>query len=142
MDRNSEKERLLLNAGLFVLLIILIITLMIFCIGQGFEDEKNSDDNGKIMQINQTKNESVQEAVGVDGNSKEQDNNMGDKKFLVIEENAKISIYEMKNGEKVFYDFAAVEKSLMTDNIKQQLKNGIYFLSERELYEFLQAFSS
>lgn len=59
--------------------------------------------------------------------------------YLVLSE-GRVCIY--RGDDRIFYDYAVVNLDIMPEEIKEQLKYGMYLSNEQELYDFLQTYSS
>jgi 5'-3' exonuclease len=76
-----------------------------------------------------TETESVTSSTAEDGYS-----------YIILEEDGHLLVYYSDNMT-VFFDSGILTKNL-PDGIKQELKTGIRFEDEDELYEFLENYSS
>lgn len=150
MSLKPEKIRLVANIACFAIACVCVISLMVFCIfisiEQGNGNDKESQESTRAVSGDASSADELNSAGDSLGTDKSKVMN-GDlsavsKKYYLVEEKGKICIYEVREGENVFYDYAAVEKSLMSEELSQQLKKGISVDSEAELYEFLQTYSS
>ncbi len=52
----------------------------------------------------------------------------------------RIVIYDGKTN--VIYFETSIERQVLPEDIKEKLKEGIYFKNEKELYDFLESYSS
>ncbi|MDD3239935.1 MAG: BofC C-terminal domain-containing protein [Lachnospira sp.] len=140
MKFNREKNRLIVNIICFGICAALMVTVVVLCLVATFKKEDNS---GREPQ---TRAASMNETYDANKQEEKQTGTKEDlvlvKSYYLIEENGKISIYEVREGENVFYDYAQVERALMTEETKEQLKKGLFLNTEAELYEFLQTYSS
>ena len=132
MDLKPEKIRLITNIVYFAIGCVLVAALAVFCM---LISIKSDDDAVRESEVETQ--EDTQETTPADARVQSVP-----KKYYVIEENDKICIYEVRQSENVFYDYGAVDKNLMSEEMKLELKKGINFNSEPELYEFLQTYSS
>ena len=61
-------------------------------------------------------------------------------KFLIIEEDGYLVIYNQITSER--YDNTSIYVKDLPDRLQKELENGLYFLNEQELYDFLENYSS
>ncbi|MDO5402911.1 MAG: BofC C-terminal domain-containing protein [Eubacteriales bacterium] len=136
MDLKPEKIKLLTNVIYYAMGCVIVAALAALCIMISAGTDKGTD----IENVTQ----SVTDTAAVQNTTSPADAKVQSvpKKYYIIEEDGRICIYEIREGENVFYDYGAVEKNLMTEEMQFKLKNGIYINSEPELYEFLQTYSS
>ncbi len=69
-----------------------------------------------------------------------EDGNPKQAKFLIIEEDGYLVIYNQTTSER--YDNTSIYVKDLPDRLQKELENGLYFLNEQELYEFLENYSS
>ena len=61
-------------------------------------------------------------------------------KFLIIEEDGYLVIYNQITSER--FDNTSIYGKDLPERLQKELENGLYFLNEQELYEFLENYSS
>lgn len=60
--------------------------------------------------------------------------------FYAIEEEGHISIYDIKT--QTLYMETGIEIDALPDSLQTELRSGIYFENEEQLYSFLESYSS
>lgn len=66
-------------------------------------------------------------------------------KYLLKATKETVSIYIVRdefNEELEFYDYAAINLGQLSPDDRKNIETGIYFDNEKELYKFLEAYSS
>lgn len=60
--------------------------------------------------------------------------------YFIIEEHGRLTVYET-NTDIIFLE-TAIETELLPEQIQKNLRNGIYFETEKDLFDFLESYSS
>ena len=60
--------------------------------------------------------------------------------YYILESEGRLTVYETTN-HTVFLE-TAIKASLLSDEMKEKLKNGIYFKTDKDMYDFLESYSS
>lgn len=140
MDRKPDRFGLFTNIVCAVLCTALAAAVIVLCViittGNKSHQEKVSPTEPVSMLEIEAEKDRERDADNVNGQGH------AEKEFYLIDEQGTIVIYELQGEEKKFYDYAAVETALMAEDIRLQLKNGLFINSIEELYEFLQTYSS
>ena len=68
------------------------------------------------------------------------DNGVVVERFLVIEEDGYLVIYDRQNRKR--YDETTIRVFDLPERLQEQVREGLYFLDEEELYAFLENYSS
>ena len=61
-------------------------------------------------------------------------------KYYLKDEQGKLVVYENKNHE--IYMETSIEIELLPESLKEELKTGVFFQTDAELYDFLESYSS
>ena len=61
-------------------------------------------------------------------------------KYYMKDEQGKLVVYENKNHE--IYMETSIEIELLPESLKEELKTGVFFQTDAELYDFLESYSS
>ena len=61
-------------------------------------------------------------------------------KYYLKVEQGKLVVYENKNHE--IYMETSIEIELLPESLKEELKTGVFFQTDAELYDFLESYSS
>ncbi len=139
---------------------VVIIILIIMLVSTGHENERLNDINSgsggtyNTTEQNGLKDDAKSKDIPYKETGQENINNIDDgqaqeQKYIVRDIGEGIVIYRCISGNndnggetQVFYDYALINTDSLPQNMKEMLNNGIEFYGERELYEFLQAYSS
>ncbi len=73
-------------------------------------------------------------------NAVESANEFTNYKYLVIEEDGRLTVYITATKE-IFME-TDIQIKLLTEQLQENLRNGIYFETERDLFDFLESYSS
>ena len=60
--------------------------------------------------------------------------------FVVVEESGNLVVYYMEN--KIKYLSTDISVNRLPEEVQQQIKNGLNFVDEKTLYDFLENYSS
>jgi hypothetical protein len=61
-------------------------------------------------------------------------------KYKIVEEEGRLTVYET-TYETIFIE-TAIETNLLPENTQKDLEDGIYFESDKDMYDFLESYSS
>ena len=119
---------------------VVIIILVIVLVSKGSTDDKAYDNNDKEQTTDPQYRQTGQDEVV--SPSKEEDN----QKYIIRDIGDGVVIYKCvivddKESEE-FYDYALINPQDCSKAVAESLKKGIELYGERELYGFLQAYSS
>lgn len=66
--------------------------------------------------------------------------NEKDYKYTIVDDEGRLTVYIIKT-KQIFLE-SAIETELLPAEIQEKLKTGIYFKNEKDMYDFLESYSS
>ena len=92
----------------------------------------------KEFQKNKIETELTQTEVQTEENS--QSLKKEEYKYYILEIEGRISVFETTN-HSIFLD-TAIKAAYLPDHLREELKEGIYFKTEKDMFDFLESYSS
>ena len=111
--------------------LILILMVLLFVIFRN--DNKMPENETQSSQI--TTEISTKEDVAIEISQE-----LTNYKYFVIEEDGRLTVYETAS-KKIFLE-TDIQTWLLTEQLQKNLSNGIYFETEKDLFDFLESYSS
>ncbi len=130
-DTNTDYEVIFmkLKIGICIFLAILIILLLIlpFFMLKGNQQEKKSS-------VNSEETETIQEDTIANAIIENQ------YEFIIFEKNQQLIVYLAEDMS--FYMETGIQMSTLPKDVREDLADGIPFENEKELFDFLESYSS
>ncbi|MFR1766655.1 MAG: hypothetical protein ACLSW1_03810 [Lachnospira sp.] len=129
MPDNAMNKKMYISIGLLAAFVATVFIILIFT------DLNSKNNSNNVSPQSETQSSTISDDIAVKSSEKNNETTF----YLKLTDN-NIYIYKGKGGE--LYDYADINYETLPDDIKEQLKYGLYITGESGLYEFLQTYSS